>query len=169
MKMKKKVIPFFVVLAIFGMFGATLVAAYQGGLIGRANDGARAAIENNYYAGWKSAMESGLTQELFQEMQSRHAEMRERRASIDAALEANDFEAWKEAVSANGKGAKMLESVTAEDFPLIREMHEAMESGNFEKVQEIRTELGLPDNGEGGCGGIGSNKGFGKGRQRMTE
>ncbi len=169
----KNAIPMFAALVVLGLFGATLVAAYQNGMIGGMTDGERGAIqtaiENNDYGAWKTAVESTLTEERFNEMQARRAEMDERRAAIDAAFEARDYGAWVEAMSENdnGRGNRMAEFVTEENFSLFAEMHEAMQSGDFEKAEEIRAELGLPE-GPSGCMGGGVRFGKGMGMHKVA-
>jgi len=64
----------------------------------------------------------------------------ERRTAIEAALEAGDYDAWKELMG--GKG-RVSEVVTEENFTTFVAMHEAVENGDFEKAKELRKELGL--------------------------
>ncbi|MBU0906738.1 MAG: hypothetical protein KKD18_01840 [Nanoarchaeota archaeon] len=175
--MKKNVIPVFAALAIVALLGATMVAAYQGGFMGGMTDeehaAVQSAIQNNDYVAWKSAIESTLTQENFQQIQTKYAQMQQNRAdmtvqktAIEAALNANDYNAWKTAMTMNGQTPKILDYVDADNFSLYKQMYDVMKSGDFTKAQELRTELGLPDGPgfgfEMGHGGRGM--GFGKGR-----
>lgn len=163
MKMKKNAIPMLAVLTVLGIFGATFVAAYQGGFMGGMNDdehsAIQTAIQNNDYATWKSAIESTLTEERFQELRTREAEMQTkrtdmetRRAAIEAALNAKDYAAWKEAIGSSGSESKLADVITEENFSLYVDMHEAMKSGDFEKAKEIREDLGLSEGHSFGTG-----------------
>ena len=159
--------PVFAAFAITVLLGATMVAAYggwRGGMSEEERNAIRGAVQNGDYAAWKAVKESGLTQERFNKLRARHLEMEKRRSAIEAAFEANDFEAWKSAVSESGRGSKMLEFVNKDNFALFAEMHKAMQSGNFERANEIRAELELPDKGACGFGG----EGFGRGMHAMA-
>ena len=151
-KFSKKLIP---VIAAIALLSVGLVAAYGGGFGfgGGMTDEERTviqtAVENNDYNSWKTAMESQLTEEKFNQMQQRHAGMQEHRAAVEAALEAGDYTAWKTAVGSDGREAKMAEVVTEENFATFVKMHEAQKSGDSETAKVLAQELGLP---EGGCG-----------------
>ncbi len=66
---------------------------------------------------------------------------------IIAAIEAGDYDAWK---ALQPEGSPFLDVITAENFGRIREMHEAMKSGDMETAETIREELGLPEMGPKG-------------------
>lgn len=80
----------------------------------------------------------------------------ESRDTIVNAIKAEDYNAWKEAMSAQ---------LTEDNFNRLVERHEAMEKlqdGNYTKVREVSEQLGLPD-------GFGKHKMFGHfGRGEMV-
>ncbi|MFH1801939.1 MAG: hypothetical protein ABH864_00640 [archaeon] len=167
MKMKKNLVPVVAALAVFGLLSATVVSAYGFGWMNSMGDderdALRTAVEDGDYTTWRNAMESQISEERFNEMQARHSEMQQHRVAVEAAIEVGDYAAWVEAMGdkANGRGADMVSLVTEENFALFVEMHRAMESGDFDRAQEIRGELGFPE-GPGGCDGSGAG-GFEKG------
>ncbi len=60
------------------------------------------------------------------------------REAINEALDANDYEAWKELV-----GDKVEKNITSENFTRFVEAHELMQSGDKEGALEIFEELGV--------------------------
>jgi len=80
-------------------------------------------------------------------------EMKQNREEVQSALQAGDYNAWKEAV----KNGPMSENVTEENFARFAEMHRLMQAGDIEGAEAIRAELGLPEKGMG----------FGKGFRQM--
>ena len=68
------------------------------------------------------------------------ADMQERHEAIEAAIENNDYDAWKNTMD---QRVNITDVVTKENFDQFTEMHRLMEAGEFEKAQEIRDELGL--------------------------
>ena len=63
------------------------------------------------------------------------------------ALEAGDYNAWKEAVSSqlteeNFNKIVEMHEANAERFELRAQIRQAVEDGDFEKAQELRAELG---------------------------
>jgi len=90
----------------------------------------------------------------------------EKRALVDSALEAGDYNAFVEALAGNDR---MLDQVTAENFSSFKEMHDARVAGDFVKAREIADSLGLerPMNGVmkmGGRDGEGKGQGSHDGR-----
>lgn len=100
------------------------------------------------------------------------AEMEAHREAVEGAIEAKDYNAWKEAIADSPRGKNMLEKIDSEeDFNKLVEAHEYKELGqeSFGKAREIMEELGFekPEKGQGqgmrdGQGGIGRKGGFGK-------
>lgn len=93
----------------------------------------------------------------------------EQHEAVEAALEAGDYEAWKEL---HGDRGRIASVVTEENFATFVEMHEAMEDGDMEKAQELRTELGLgvrPQDGSGNRGGMGDGRGKGAGNMHRGQ
>jgi hypothetical protein len=71
--------------------------------------------------------------------------------AAEKAIESGDYAAWK-AIHSNSNG-KMASLINEDNFYLLREMHEAKESGDLTKVNEIKAQLGFK-----------SGKGNGKGK-----
>ncbi len=67
----------------------------------------------------------------------------ETREAIKAAVENGDYDTFKDLVSQDEKGEKILEKVTAENFGKFKEMHELREAGDKEGAQAIADELGI--------------------------
>jgi hypothetical protein len=63
------------------------------------------------------------------------------RVAAQNAVESQDYNAWK-TLHANSNG-KMASLINESNFYLLNEMHKARESGDFAKVQEIKSQLGL--------------------------
>lgn len=70
--------------------------------------------------------------------------------AVHDALEAGDYNAWKEAV----KGRQNVENFTEDQFNKLREMYQLRQDGKFDEANKIREELGLPDR-QGHKGGEG--------------
>ena len=64
----------------------------------------------------------------------------ERHVLMASAIDNMDYDAWSSLMQ--GKG-RVKEVVTADNFPLFVEMHNARNAGNLERANEIRAELGL--------------------------
>lgn len=80
------------------------------------------------------------------------------KTALDAAIESGNYTAWKE-LHANQNG-RMVSIINESNFYLLQEMHEAMESNDFAKVQEIKTQLGFNSgNGKGQGKGMGMHNG----------
>jgi hypothetical protein len=114
--------------------------------------------------------DAGLDEEKMHEIrEAMHAERDAHREAVHAAIEANDYEAFLEAVD----GGPMSEAIESEaDFELLVEAHELRAEGDREGAQEIMSELGIerPEgmggegrgHGHGGKrGGFGGERGFG--------
>lgn len=88
------------------------------------------------------------------------AEREAHREAMDTAFETNNYEAFVELVTQGGRGGRILEDITAENFSRFAEMHTAMRSGDTETAETIRAELGLPERPKMGQGqGRGMHKG----------
>ncbi len=74
----------------------------------------------------------------------------ERHEAMEQAMEDGDYEAWKEL---HGGRGRITSVITADNFDTFVSMHEAMESGDTERAQELREELGLGSFGHRGGGG----------------
>lgn len=65
----------------------------------------------------------------------------EHHAAVEEALQSHDYEAWKELMGDRGHMAALI---TEDNFDTFVAMHTALEEGDRETAQELRTELGLP-------------------------
>lgn len=91
--------------------------------------------------------------------EERQAEMATRRPIAQAALEANDFTTWQEAMGDH----PLADKITAENFDRLVEAHNLMQAGNVEAAKAIFAELGW-ENGNGlGLGNGGERQGLGRG------
>lgn len=129
---------------------------------GRGSDAVRDAIEAGDYAAWQEAVEAqhqqmmaGMTEDKFTEMQAHHAEMAEKRAERDAsrealhdAIEAGDYDAWKNAVG----DRPIADVVTEDNWSTFVAMHEAEMSGDHETARQLADELGIEEMGPRGRG-----------------
>lgn len=61
--------------------------------------------------------------------------------ALENAIESGDFATWK-SLHTNSNG-KMVSLINESNFYLLKEMHDAKESGDYNKVQEIKTRLGF--------------------------
>ncbi|OIO63900.1 hypothetical protein AUJ83_00490 [Candidatus Woesearchaeota archaeon CG1_02_33_12] len=126
---------------------------------GFGNEETRQAIESGDYETWKEAMTSQLTEERFNQMKENHnqmaekkAGMQEQRESVEAAIEAEDYDAWVLAVETCPRENKFAETVTEENFKTFVAMHNAMQDKDFETAKALAEELGL-EKPEGKMGG----------------
>lgn len=87
--------------------------------------------------------------------EERQADREAEHAAVKAAIEANDYSAFKDAVSENSPFA----DITEDQFPLVRELHDL-----HQREEEIWKELGT-ERPEGRCPG--GHKGHGEGRGGM--
>lgn len=75
-------------------------------------------------------------------------------------IEQANYSTWLEYMQKNRPYSRMLDIVNEDNFDLFAEMHKAMEDGDFDRVQEIREELGI----EGyGSYGMGQKRGYHRG------
>jgi hypothetical protein len=81
------------------------------------------------------------------------------RTAAEKAIESGDYAAWS-ALHANSNG-RMASAINESNFYLLKEMHDARETGDLARVQEIRSELGLNNGNNQGKG-----KGLGMGMHR---
>ena len=82
----------------------------------------------------------------------------ERHDAMEKAFENKDYNAWKKLMI--GKG-RVMQVVTAQNFPKFAQAHELAEQGKTDEVNKIRTELGL-----GLRNGTGMGQGTGCSRNR---
>ena len=77
-----------------------------------------------------------------------------------------DYEAWRELKAINGGNSRVLDVVNEENFHLFVEAHRAGKSGDYERANALRAELGL-NNGVGPKNGEGFGKMNGHGEMTM--
>jgi hypothetical protein len=70
----------------------------------------------------------------------------EQYAEVQKAIEGGDYEAWKALVSSttNPRHTRLLSVITKDNFDTFTAMHAAIKAGDYAKVEELRTTLGLP-------------------------
>ncbi len=85
------------------------------------------------------------------------------RTAAEKAIESGDYAAWK-ALHANSNG-RMVSVINESNFYLLKQMYNARTTGDFAKVQEIRSQLGLTT-GNGNGQGRGNGNGLGMGMHR---
>ncbi|MEN9921018.1 MAG: hypothetical protein RL538_911 [Candidatus Parcubacteria bacterium] len=143
--MKSK--PFLVAIAAFAVT-ATGVQAFQGteilqkaGLTEEQIEAFETARElresGDLDAARDALIDAGVDEET---MESVHKAMHEQRDAIHTAVEANDFDAFKEAVA----GTPLADAVdTEEDFEKFVEAHALKEEGKWDEAKVILDELGV--------------------------
>lgn len=148
-----------------------------GGMRLEESDALKEAVENGDYEGYMAALEESwqaykaeVTEDKFNEIVQRHnemsqkmAEMQEAREKVQQDLENKDYNAWKEAIGNSPCEAKLAEVITKENFDTFVEMHNAMQSGDFDKAKQLAEELGIEGQG---LGGPAKGDGFGRGFMR---
>lgn len=91
-----------------------------------------------------------LTEAQKQEMQARWKEMEAKRQAVDAALAANDYQAWLTAVGSDSDKAKLI---TSDKFPQLVQAYQLEQEGKakLDQARQIREQLGLkgPEQGKG--------------------
>lgn len=88
----------------------------------------------------------------------------DRHELMESAFENEDYQAWYQIMSENGRGSRVLEKVTEENFAKFVQAHNAGISGDYELANQLRAELGL-NNGNGpkdgnGFGRVNGEKNF---------
>lgn len=79
----------------------------------------------------------------------------EREVQMDSVLKKQDLTAWKALMTENGRTPRVVDVVdTKAELAKFAQMREYQHNGEFEKAQEIRTQLGL-GNGQGRGRGMG--------------
>ena len=73
------------------------------------------------------------------------------REQIEDAIANEDYTAWLNIHEENNfLGGRMTSLITEENFSLLNELHTARENKDFERIKEIREELGFPEKGPRG-------------------
>ncbi|MFH1506455.1 MAG: hypothetical protein ABIE94_05730 [archaeon] len=175
--MKKKAIFGILAVAIVGLLALGLVSAYRGVGFGEQEnrEEIQAAVEAGNFEAWKEAHGKMLTEENFEKVQERFQNMEQMRTNFGEAkqaLEDGDYEAWQAAVADCEKARFNAEDVSAEDFEIMVQMHQARQDGDFELAHELAEDLSFDmPFGEGmgkGMGRDGSGR-FGGHNMKMGE
>lgn len=124
------------------------------------------AIENEDFAAFQTATgNTNITQEQFDEMVARHAEMETRRATaeadqvaIQAAITNGDYTTWVNLITAKNPDAPILAKITAANFSKLKDLQNLRT-----QAQAIEKELGIAGPGLGMGGGMG---GMGEGHEK---
>ena len=139
---------FFGVLALMIIVASLgTVSAFGGNFFGM-DPGSREdmvnAIEINNYNAWKAAKSDRLTEENFNGCVERHearSVMREHKEDRRQAIEAGDYKAFKVAAE-NWPVLSIIQN--EDDFETLVQLHQAKLDGDYETVNELREQLGLP-------------------------
>lgn len=93
----------------------------------------------------------------------------ERHEAMESAFESNDYDAWYELMTENGRHPRVVDVVTEGNFDTFVKAHKAAFSGDYETASALRAELGLNNgNGPRDGAGFGQRKSQGQG-QRMQQ
>jgi len=87
----------------------------------------------------------------------------ERHKAMENAFELNDYNAWKELMTEDGRYPRVVDVVTESNFETFVRAHEAGENGDDETAAILRAELGL-NNSQGPKDGSGHSISKGKGQ-----
>lgn len=111
----------------------------------------------------KEALEdAGIDQDTMKEIrEAAHEQRAEHREAVKSALDAEDYDAYLDAV-ADTPRADLIDS--EDDFEKLVEAHELREAGDREGAKEIMEELGFEKPAGHGHGHGGGQKGSGEGR-----
>ena len=155
LKTKFKTRSILIVVAIVVVLGLSLVAAYPfSGLFNdkqsELHEAIQSAIENDDYSTWRSLMEEKLSEENFDLIVERHKVMSEKfetkqetMQAIQNAMDAKDYDAWKTAIESNKMYFNLADKITEDNFATFVQLHAAKQSGDFETVKELSSELGF--------------------------
>lgn len=108
------------------------------------------ALETGDYESWKGLMQDRITEDNFErhsEKHEKHMERREQRQEemqpVKDAIEAEDYEAWVEAIESLERAPKISEQIDEENFDILVQLHEARESEDHDLAKELMDELGI--------------------------
>lgn len=118
------------------------------------------AFENEDYEAFQGAVADlpdragikNLTEEEFNEIVEKRAEMEADREAIQDAIESGDYEEWKSLMEEKNPNNPLLEIITKDNFSKFQELHELRE-----EMKTIQGELGI--------GGDFGGESFGGGRR----
>jgi len=139
--MNKKTI--FGILAIFVlMVSSSAVYAFGPRSSGDYGTEARTALDNEDFEEWKEIISSELTEDNFEMALKRHThreEVRGNRGAVTVAIESEDYDAYVEAI----QNCERMQGVSKENFDILIEAHQAMESGDHETARGLRESIGV--------------------------
>ncbi len=157
--MNKKGIFGILALMVF-ITSSAAVSAFHGRFLDEDSmENLRTTLDEKEFEEWQEVITSELTEENFEKALERHTRRqghRENMVEVREAIEAEDYEAYQEAVIE----FDMYERELSEDeFEILIQSHKAMQEGDHETARELREELGL-------FGFNRPDREFGKGRFR---
>ena len=122
-----------------------------------------AAINNSDYQAYLLALDESWTaykaewtQEKFDALVTKREQREENRLAMEThkkkvqqALAENNYSAWKEAMTERARGTALTDAITEDNFATFVAMHDAMQTGDVEKAQQLAEELGIGDSFQG--------------------
>ena len=142
--MNKKIVLMSVGLfAILAVVASVVAFPASFGLKGPVDDAEKQAIadavQNNDFEAFKEIVNSNL-QNRFDTMVEKYQVHQE----VDEAIENGDYAAWKEIMEQNTQRSNPIaDKITEDNFYLLKELRDAKESGDTERISEIESELGI--------------------------
>lgn len=100
----------------------------------------KTAIENNDFDAFLKAQETALKQRFDLMVQKNQVQNQ-----LNAAVQSGDFEQWKSVLEQNSTplSERMLSQINEDNFPKLKELQNAVETGDFETARQIKSELGI--------------------------
>ncbi|MEM4638075.1 MAG: hypothetical protein QXK76_03595 [Candidatus Woesearchaeota archaeon] len=89
---------------------------------------------------------------------------------LEAAIEQGDYNAWIAIRRENNlpMNGRIFQAINAENFDKYKELHNAMQSGDYDRANTIRTELGLGQGMKKGTNRKNNGKMLGQRNQRAS-
>lgn len=113
-------------------------------------------LDGNFFRGRN--MDATQLEQFEQFREERQAE----HEALQEAIESGDYQAWKNIIDSR---PRITDVITEDNFDQFVQMHNYMQSGDFEAAQTIRDELGLDQFGPGMGMHMGPHKGFRMGQK----
>jgi len=86
----------------------------------------------------------------------------DRHEAMENAFDNLDYDAWVELMTQDGRHPGIIDKVTEDNFETFSQIYEAKKTGDFEKAQQLREELGFGKKMNGkGMGGFGKQNAYG--------
>ena len=81
-----------------------------------------------------------ITQRIGAKFKQKAIKKHKMRKEVRMALENRDYNAWREAMM-----PPIFQYINKDNFDTFVDMHEAIQAGDMEKAEELRSQLGLPE------------------------